>query len=231
MSATKPLVTAIAFIIVLALWAQEVPPSTIARDLGLVKQGLESGHKDVSDILTDPAWLSLHADSRFRELIRRHARKAGLKLVTPAEPGQRLFVDGTVRNQEGKPVGDALVYVYHTSAKGWYAADRPHVPGIEGDRRHARLFGYLRTGVDGHFTIRTIRPAGYPQSDLPQHVHVEISAPGETALTTELLFDDDPRLTPERRIWANQSGFFISPVRRDAAGVQHCSYDLVLKGL
>jgi protocatechuate 3,4-dioxygenase beta subunit len=214
-----------------ALCADEADPSASARDLDAVRQALESGGKDVSDILTDPARMGLHADTRFRELIRAHAWKADARLVTPAEPGQPIVVRCTVRDEAGKPVEGAVVYVYHTSAKGWYAADRPHVRGHEGDRRHARLFGYVRTGADGRFTIRTIRPAGYPQSDLPQHIHVEISASGKRAQATELLFEDDPRLTPERRTWAKGQGFTISPVRRDATGIEQCSYELVVKGM
>jgi protocatechuate 3,4-dioxygenase beta subunit len=45
----------------------------------------------------------------------------------------------------------------------------------EGDRRHARLFGYLRTDENGKFEFSTVKPKGYPNSTLPAHIHIEIS--------------------------------------------------------
>ena len=121
-----------------------------------------------------------------------------LTITTADEPGKRILVTGTIRNKEGKPVAGAIVYLYQTDTRGWYAASQPHVGGNEGDRRHARLFGYVKTGANGKFELHTIKPSGYPNSDLPAHIHIEITAEGYPTMVTELLFDDDDRLQGER---------------------------------
>ena len=51
------------------------------------------------------------------------------------------------------------------------------------------------TGV----ALSTIRPSGYPRTDLPAHVHIEVFVGAEMVLISEVLFADDPRLTPEQR--------------------------------
>lgn len=89
---------------------------------------------------------------------------------------------GTVKDNIGKPVTGALVYLYHTDCRGWYAADAPHVLQYEGDMRHARLFGDVKTDKEGKFELHTIKPAGYPKSDLPAHIHVHVTAQGYRSL-------------------------------------------------
>jgi protocatechuate 3,4-dioxygenase beta subunit len=81
----------------------------------------------------------------------------------------------------------------------------------EGDMRHARLFGYLKTDSDGKFEFETIQPRGYPNSDLPAHIHITVwkNASLLNGVSGELLFDDDPRLTPERRQRSLSEGFLI----------------------
>ena len=86
----------------------------------------------------------------------------------------------------------------------------PHVLQYEGDIRHARLFGYVKTDKNGKFELNTIKPGGYPKSDLPAHIHVHVSANGYRSFGTEFLFDDDERLvgkTPENSI---RNDFMIS---------------------
>ena len=123
-------------------------------------------------LLSDPSYMTAHEWPRFRSLIRQYARTNQTVIVTPQEPGDSLIVTGTLTNKQGAPVKDALIYFYQTSAKGWYSDKAPHVSGNSGDERHARLFGYLRTNQNGEYEFRTIRPAGYPRSDLPAHIHV-----------------------------------------------------------
>ena len=118
---------------------------------------------------------------------------------------------------------------YQTDSRGWYSADRPHVEANEGDRRHARLFGYVITGADGKFELITVKPSGYPNSDLPAHIHIEIEAKGYDNLISELLFDDDPRLEGDRRKRSIQEGFEVAkPGPAKAPLEQHFVYSLKL---
>jgi protocatechuate 3,4-dioxygenase beta subunit len=164
----------------------------------------------LSAVLTDKKYLSLHAATPFRELIKAYANTEIIKMTTAEEPGKKIKVLGKVMDHQGKPVAGALVYLYQTDSRGWYAADAPHVLQHEGDFRHARLFGYVKTGVDGQFELHTVKPSGYPRSDLPAHIHVQVSAAGYNVYGTEFLFDDDERLKGTIRDQAIQNHFLIS---------------------
>ena len=107
--------------------------------------------KTPSDLLANADFLPAHEWPRFRKLIREKATAAPLNLVVPTEPGEPLIVTGKVLSPEGKPVKGAEIYVYQTSAKGWYSDRAFHVSGNEGDRRHARLFGYVLSDESGQF--------------------------------------------------------------------------------
>jgi protocatechuate 3,4-dioxygenase beta subunit len=184
-----------------------------------------AGGRPAGDLLSDPDFLPAHPWPRFRRLIREHAAEGSVVLVTRAEPGNPLVVRGTVRSRDGRPMRGALVYVYHTSARGWYSDRAAHIAGQAGDTRHARLFAYLWSGTDGRYEFRTIRPAGYPGTDLPAHIHVEIQGPDGRGPVTEIRFDDDPRLTPVMRQRSREEGFLICPVTRRADGAQEVTAD------
>jgi len=139
-------------------------------------------------------------------------------------------VIGTVKDTDSKPVAGALVYLYHTDSRGWYAADAPHVLLNEGDIRHARLFGYVKTDKNGMFELHTIKPSGYPQSDLPAHIHVHVSANGYRSFGTEFLFDDDERLVGKIRENSIRNDFMISkPEKTTAPFVRQFSYTMQLQ--
>lgn len=150
-------------------------------------------------ILTSPPYTILHPQTSFRNLVRQYATADVLSIATKEEPGKKIIVTGIILGKDSKPVADALVYLYQTDARGWYAADAPHVLMNEGDMRHARLFGYVKTDKQGRFELHTIKPSGYPRSDLPAHIHIHIESKGYRSYISELLFDDDERLTAEIR--------------------------------
>jgi len=197
--------------------------------LNEVTSKLEAG-TPVSAILTHKNYLSLHEQSSFRALVKKHATATPVAMTTGDEPGKKILVKGVLKNKSGNPIPGALIYFYQTDAKGWYAADRPHVGGNEGDRGHARIFGYLKTGVDGSFELHTVKPSGYPQSDLPAHIHVEIlNLPGYANLVTEFLFDDDERLTGNIREQALRNGFLnAKPEAAKSPFAQQFSYTIEL---
>ena len=114
--------------------------------------------------------------------------------------------------------------------RGWYAADVPHVLMNEGDMRHARLFGYIKTDKDGKFELHTIKPSGYPQSDLPAHIHVHVDTDGYQSFITEFLFDDDERLVGKIRENSIRNNFMISkPEKTESPYAQKFSYSITLQ--
>ena len=189
-----------------------------------------SAGTSVSQILKEKKYLSIHPDSRFRELIEKFCSDKTLSIAPGDEPGKKIKVIGTVKNEEGKAIPGALVYLYQTDAKGWYAADAPHVQMNEGDMRHARLFGYVKSNDQGQFELHTVKPSGYPKSDLPAHIHVHITADGYRTYVTEFLFDDDDRLVGEIRANAQRNNFIVSkPEKTTAPFQQQFSYTITLE--
>ena len=130
---------------------------------------------------------------------------ASLLQVAPAgEPGTRLTVSGVVRDRAGQPIAGAQLHVYQTDAGGHYTPNKPM------DEPHARLSGRLRTGADGRFELRTIRPGGYPwtvrlkgrRRKIPAHIHIDVTAPGLAMRRFQVVFADDPLLAdPYWKAW------------------------------
>jgi protocatechuate 3,4-dioxygenase beta subunit len=183
----------------------------------------------VSQILQEKKYLAIHPDTRFRELINKNSTDKILAIAPDDEPGKKIRVIGIVKNESDQPIADALVYLYQTDSRGWYAADAPHVQMNEGDMRHARLFGYVKTNKQGQFELHTVKPSGYPQSDLPAHIHVLVTAKGYRAYVNEFLFDDDERLVGNIRANAQRNDFIISkPEKATAPFQQQFSYTITL---
>src|ERR1044072_1276464 len=192
----------------------------ITAAIDKVAQLLKSGGADTSAILSNPDYISLHEWPRFRLAIREYASRNVLLMTAPNEAGTPLRFRGTVLDGSGAGV-PSRIYLYQTSAKGWYSDKAAHVSGNSGDRRHARLFGYVLSSDSGQFEVKTIRPAGYPHRSLPARVHVDIETlgkPGEMMMITEAQFADDPRLTADARRRSQQERFVICDVVRKPDG-------------
>jgi len=187
-----------------------LPAQDRSAQLKLVGQKLSDGQATTSDILGDESFLSLHSLTPFRELIRRYAKAGKINIISANEPGTKITAKVVVTDMNGIPKSNTLVYLYQTSSEGWYSDTAPHILMYEGDRRHARLFGYCKTDKEGRFELTTIRPKGYPQSSLPAHIHIEVITENGKSLISELLFDDDPRLVGETRSRSLIEGFIIS---------------------
>lgn len=186
------------------------PPTDTAQLIRRADQQLSKGEKWVSAVLTDTTLFFLHPVPAFREVIKKHAKAEKIRLTAPTEPGTPTRVEVNIVDAYDKPVAGALVYLYQTDARGWYADTAIHVSGTEGDRRHARLFAYLKTDVNGYFEVETIRPESYPGSDLPQHIHCEITTSDGKILVSELLFRDDPKLNADATASALRDGGFVT---------------------
>ncbi|HXV92409.1 MAG TPA: dioxygenase [Pseudonocardia sp.] len=109
-------------------------------------------------------------------------------------PGTPLYIHGTVRDLDGKPVGGAVLDVWQADTEGAYEAQ------LEVDE--ARLRAKYTSREDGTYCVRTIAPKGYtipmdgPVGELisrtaishfrPAHVHFLLAVPGYEPLITHL---------------------------------------------
>lgn len=178
-----------------------------------IDKDLLSKRITISDVLTNSSYMYLHSLTAFREVIKRNANTEDITIVTTSEPGIRIVVNGTLTDKSEKPLANILVYFYHTSDKGWYSDTAVHIAKYEGDHRHSRLFGYVRTDSNGKFSIKTIRPNGYPNLGFAGHIHLQMWKEDGTYLLGipgELQFDDDPRMTEQRRQKSISDGYLIA---------------------
>jgi protocatechuate 3,4-dioxygenase beta subunit len=113
------------------------------------------------------------------------------RIAPPDEPGEPMVIDGVVRTATGAPVPGVVVYAYQTNARGIYPPSTT---------RHGTLRGFALSGSDGAYRFSTIRPASYPDTTVPQHVHMHVLEVGRCHYyIDDLVFTDDPLLTPAER--------------------------------
>lgn len=115
------------------------------------------------------------------------------------EEGQKLLVTGVVYNLDGKtPASDVIIYYWQTDHNGYYS---PKEGMDEKAKRHGHIRGWVKTDDNGKYSIYTVRPAPYPNSDIPAHIHTSIKEPdiANEYYIDEFVFDDDRLLTTEKR--------------------------------
>ncbi len=142
---------------------------------------------------------------------------AKVTIVTDKEPGEPLIVSGTIYAPDGRtPLQGINLFVYQTDATGVYSTS-----GNNGDNRDTRIHGVVRSGADGRYEFRTIKPGSYPASRNPAHIHAYVSGPGYPEYwIDEYHFTDDPFVTDEMRTKAGTGNFSaILKLTRDADGV------------
>ena len=101
--------------------------------------------------------------------------------------GEVIEMAGQVFDVTRTPVPGAVVEIWHCDPAGIY----PNVgennggmadPGFQG-------FGVVRTGTDGGYRFRTIRPGVYPGR--VRHIHVKVRTSGRPTLTTQMYFPEE----------------------------------------
>lgn len=144
-------------------------------------------------------------------------------ITQAAEPGEPLLMSGRIFQPDGvTPAPGVLLFVYHTDATGYY--NQPN-------KLPARLRGWMRTGADGRYEFRTIKPAPYPRREFPAHIHLTLSAPGfPEHWIDDYWFAGDPLITPAQRATLTGRGGFNSIVKLTRTdGVWHGQRDMRLE--
>ena len=133
-----------------------------------------------------------------------------LSLVTDGTPGQRIVIEGTIRDGAGRPVPDALIEIWQANAAG--RCKHPDDPRSTGRDAAFDGFGRVHANDAGGFSIETIKPGPVPGPESrPQapHLLVGLFARGLlTRLVTRIYFEDEPanrddpilaQVAPDRR--------------------------------
>lgn len=112
--------------------------------------------------------------------------------------GERIIVAGTLRDEDGRSVPDAMIEIWQANATGRYAHERdqhdaPLDPNFRG-------VGRVFTDTEGRYSITTIRPGAYPWRNhdnawRPTHIHFGLHGAGVAQrLITQMYFPGDPLL-------------------------------------
>lgn len=95
-------------------------------------------------------------------------------LIEPGIGGTRIVVEGTVVSIDCKPIPRAIVDFWQADAQGEY------------DNTGFRLRGHQLTDEAGRYRLESVVPGNYPGRT--RHFHVNVQAPGQPVLTTQLYF-------------------------------------------
>ena len=135
-------------------------------------------------------------------------------LVSDAEPGEPLVVNGVALAPDGEtPLEGATIYVFHTDDAGYYSAG-----GM--DEEHPRLCGVMRTGPDGRYEFRTIRPGAYATGGPRPHIHYRVRPLGREEHNYLLQFAR-PGQDEDRPTWST-----VRPLARGDDGILRCTRDI-----
>jgi protocatechuate 3,4-dioxygenase beta subunit len=110
--------------------------------------------------------------------------------------GKKLKVFGKVFKIDGKtPAANVIIYLYHTDQKGLYS-QKGNESGWA--KRHGYIRGWVKTNEKGDYQVFTQKPASYPKSRIPAHIHTFIKEPDKGAYyIDDIVFADDPFLDTE----------------------------------
>ncbi|QDY99841.1 intradiol ring-cleavage dioxygenase [Nitratireductor mangrovi] len=121
--------------------------------------------------------------------------------------GEDMAVSGRILDTEGNPLAGAVIDVWQANDEGFYDVQQK---GIQPD---FNLRGVFRTGPDGRYWFRAVKPKFYPIPDdgpvgkllgslgrhpfRPAHLHYIIKADGFETLTTHIFDPDDPYINSD----------------------------------
>jgi catechol 1,2-dioxygenase len=123
------------------------------------------------------------------------------------QKGEPMFVHGRILDTAGKPVANAKIDVWQANDEGFYDVQQK---GLQPD---FNLRGVFRTGEDGRYWFRGVKPKFYPIPDdgpvgkllgalgrhpyRPAHLHYILSADGFQELTTHIFDPADPYINSD----------------------------------
>lgn len=150
------------------------------------------------------------------------------RIAPPGEPGEPMEIRGIIYKEDGKvPAPGIILYVYHTDARGYYSPGKGQT-GMA--RRHGHLRGWVKSNSRGEYKFISIRPAPYPERNIPAHIHPIIKEPDKNEyFIDEYVFDDDPLVTDKDRGRRDpRGGSGILKLTKDKDGVWRATRDIIL---
>jgi catechol 1,2-dioxygenase len=127
----------------------------------------------------------------------------GGSILRSDTPGEPLFVQARVQDQQGRPIAAAEVDIWHASPVGFYENQDP-------DQAEMNLRGKFTTDEQGRFWFRSVGMVGYPiptggvigrllhaqdrHAFRPAHLHALIFKEGYKTLISQVYDPHDPNI-------------------------------------
>jgi protocatechuate 3,4-dioxygenase beta subunit len=131
------------------------------------------------------------------------------------QKGEPMLIKGVISSLDGQVISGAKIDVWQANDEGFYDVQQK---GIQPD---FNLRGVFRTGEDGEYYFRGVKPKFYPIPDdgpignmldklgrhpnRPAHLHYIISAEGFQSLTTHIFDPDDEFINSDAVFGVKQS--------------------------
>jgi hydroxyquinol 1,2-dioxygenase len=152
------------------------------------------------------------------------------------QKGEAMFVHGRILDIAGNPIAGAKIDVWQANDEGFYDVQQK---GIQPD---FNLRGVFRTGPDGAYSFRAVKPKFYPipadgtvgkllaalgrHPYRPAHLHYIIEAEGYGRLVTHVFDPDDPYIRSDAVFGVKQSLMATFRAVTDGAAFDGPYFDL-----
>lgn len=151
------------------------------------------------------------------------------------QKGDPMLVRGTIRSTDGRPLAGAKIDVWQANDEGFYDVQQK---GIQPD---FNLRGVFRTGADGRYWFKGVKPKFYPIPDdgpvgkllaalgrhpyRPAHLHYILEAAGHDRLVTHIFDPDDPYIASDAVFGVKESLLAKFDLIEDEAAIQAAGFD------
>ena len=151
------------------------------------------------------------------------------------QKGEDMFIEGHILDTKGNPIEGAVIDVWQANDEGFYDVQQK---GLQPD---FNLRGVFKTGADGHYWFRAVKPKYYPIPDdgpvgqllralgrhpyRPAHLHYIIKADGFETLTTHIFDPDDPYINSDAVFGVKESLLAKFDKTNDPARAQAYGFD------
>jgi protocatechuate 3,4-dioxygenase beta subunit len=151
------------------------------------------------------------------------------------QKGEPMLVTGRILDTAGNPISGAKIDVWQANDEGFYDVQQK---GLQPD---FNLRGVFRTGADGRYWFRAVKPKFYPIPDdgpvgqllaklgrhpyRPAHLHYILEAPGYETLVTHIFDPDDPYIHSDAVFGVKESLLAEFRTVTDPAAIAEAGFD------
>jgi catechol 1,2-dioxygenase len=151
------------------------------------------------------------------------------------QKGEPMAVKGRITGTDGQPIGGAKIDVWQANDEGFYDVQQK---GLQPD---FNLRGVFRTGADGTYHFKGVKPKFYPIPDdgpvgqmleklgrhpyRPAHLHYILEAEGFETLITHIFDPDDPYIHSDAVFGVKESLLAEFKLIEDPAKIADAGFD------